>query len=207
MCWAATRSSPTPDADVELEAPARVARVVQRHAAEHQRVRQPQVVAVERHQDRRARGHRDHDALVAVDDDVVAGRERLAQAHQDAGEVVLQRVLEGEAERDAEHAGGAEHGADKRGGVHDLQRHQQAERGDRPAHGGARQVAQEGVAPGHPLEQRAAREPAAEQPEQPHRDQRQRQQRQCGEQAVRLVQQALADEVEIERRSGHRDAV
>jgi len=38
-------------------------------------------------------------AFVAMDDDVVARREGLAQAHQDASQVVLQSGREGEAQR------------------------------------------------------------------------------------------------------------
>ena len=49
--------------------------------------------------------------------------------------------------------------------------------------------------------------PAAEQPAHPHRQQRQRQHRQRRDEAVGFVQQALADEVEVERGSGHGAAV
>ena len=61
------------DADIELQASFRISRVVERDAAEHQSIRQPQMVALERHEDGRTRVERDDDAFVSVDDHVSRG--------------------------------------------------------------------------------------------------------------------------------------
>ena len=179
------------DADIEFEAPAGVARVVERDATEHHRIGQAQVVAVERHQDGRARGQRDDHAFVAVDHHVVARRKRLAQAHQQPGQVIFQDVLEGEAKRHAQHAGGAQHRAHQGGGVEEFQGHQQAGQHHHPAHGGAREVLHERVAARDAAHQLAARQPAAQQPGQQHHHQGHCQQRQVAEQGIHFLCQSF----------------
>ncbi len=109
---------------------------------------------------------------------MVVGRERAAQAQQDAGHVVLGDVAEGEADHQADHAGRAEHRADQRGRAEQVERQHQAEDHHQRLHQAPHQRFEVGVVavPPQPAH-RAVRERPAEQHREPDDRDRHHQQR------------------------------
>jgi len=180
------------DRQHEVEAPTRVGGVVQHHRLEHQRVGQRQLVAVQGHQQGRARGQRDHLALVLVHHQVVVRRERATQAQQHAGHVVLGDVLEGEADHQADHARRPQHGADQRRGSQQVQCQHQAQHHHHRLHQPPHQPFQERVAlaaaqPGH----RPARQQFSGQHRQVHDRQGDHQQRDRADQPHQFLLRLL----------------
>lgn len=77
------------------------------------------------------RGEQGDLSRLSRDFDEIADVEGIAGAEEDAGEIVFQDVLEGEAKRDPDETGRPEHGADDRGRIEDLEGDDDAEGHDR----------------------------------------------------------------------------
>ncbi len=112
---------------LESEAALGVEGVVEDGALEDVGIGQAQVVAVQRHQHGGARRQPHDDTLVGIDDHVVVGAKRLAQAQHDAGDVVLDRVLQRKADGQTDQPGAACRCSEQGHGVENAQRQQQAQ--------------------------------------------------------------------------------
>ena len=159
------------DADVEVEPPARVPRVVDDHTLVDHRVRDANVIPVDGHQHRGARGEAEDAALTALDEDEVILAEGLAQAEQQTGDVVLDGVAQREAEREPEDAGRAQHGSHQRGRVEEIERDDDADDQQRRAHHVLQQFGEEAIVRDAQKRGVPTADDPAEQPERRH-DQR-----------------------------------
>ena len=149
------------------------------------------MVAVERQQDGSARRQPDDAAFVAVYHHLIIVVEGLAQAEQQAGNVIFNGVAQGETDRQPDHAGGAEHGAEQGRGVEYFEGEDEAASDDRHADDLPHEVAQEGIAAEAPHQRRVARDKAGEPPENAKHRGRHRQQRQKRDETARRSQQAF----------------
>ena len=114
------------------------------------------MVAVERHQDRGARGEADHVPFEIADHDMVIGAKGLPDRKHDARHVIVDRVADREADGEADHACAPKESPEQGGRLEQIEREDQPDDDEHDAHPGRDQFGKERVGCDRPPQ---AREP------------------------------------------------
>ena len=190
------------EAEVEGEAPLGVQGIVADLALEHGGVRDADMVAIQRHQHRGARGQPHHPSDIPADLHEVVGAEGLAQAQHDAGDEVLDRVAHPEADRETDDPRRAEDRAEQRRRADHVERDDKGGEQEDDAHDLAVDLADEGVRGDPPPGQACAGHDHAERRDQHEEKQPHQQERDEGGELRQPQPQPLDHRGEAQRNVG-----
>ena len=154
------------------------------------------MVAVQRQQDRRARGQPDHAAHVPLDLDQVVRPERLAQAQHDRGHEVLDRVADRETDRQTHDPGRAKDGPEQSRRAQKIQRNHDTDDGAGDAEGLAVDTRDEGIRR-DPVPEPQARQQDAEGDDHRERARGKDEQGQAGDELFEACAEAFHGRVEL----------